>query len=121
MTMPDLIQPEQPRKEFKKIALQPGLGPTDFHQLGPLKTTLVANVSLTTKRLKRKWLRKQSKGFYVVGFDALVKRWDKCSNVVEDMSRNKYFSQVRISHVLRFVSICDLFTGSPSYINETDL
>jgi hypothetical protein len=26
-----------------------------------------------------------------------------------------YFFQVRISHVLRYMSICDLFTGSPSY------
>jgi hypothetical protein len=31
------------------------------------------------------------------------------------MSRNKCFLQVRISHVLRFISICDLFTDSPSY------
>jgi hypothetical protein len=29
----------------------------------------------------RKWLRQQSKGFYAVGFDALVKRWDKCITV----------------------------------------
>jgi hypothetical protein len=29
----------------------------------------------------RKWLRQQSKYFYAVGFDALVKRWDKCINV----------------------------------------
>jgi hypothetical protein len=31
----------------------------------------------------RKWLRQQSKDFYVyvAGFDALVKRWDKCINV----------------------------------------
>jgi hypothetical protein len=28
----------------------------------------------------RKWLR-QSKDFYAAGFDALVKRWDKCINV----------------------------------------
>jgi hypothetical protein len=28
----------------------------------------------------RKWLR-QSKGFYAAGFDALVKRLDKCINV----------------------------------------
>jgi hypothetical protein len=27
------------------------------------------------------WLRQQSKGFYVAGFDALVKRWDKCVSV----------------------------------------
>jgi hypothetical protein len=29
----------------------------------------------------RRWLRQQSKDFYVAGFDALVKRWDKCINV----------------------------------------
>jgi hypothetical protein len=28
-----------------------------------------------------KWLRQQSKDFCAVGFDALVKRWDKCVNV----------------------------------------
>jgi hypothetical protein len=45
----------------------------------------VADVSLMTKRLKqvRKWLRQQSKDFYAAGFDALVKRWDKCVNVGE--------------------------------------
>jgi hypothetical protein len=29
----------------------------------------------------QKWLRQQSKDFYSVGFNALVKRWDKCINV----------------------------------------
>jgi hypothetical protein len=29
----------------------------------------------------RKWLRQQSKDFYAAGFDALVKRWEKCINV----------------------------------------
>jgi hypothetical protein len=29
----------------------------------------------------RKLLRQQSKDFYFVGFDALIKRWDKCINV----------------------------------------
>jgi hypothetical protein len=29
----------------------------------------------------QKWLRKQSKDFCAVDFDALVKRWDKCMNV----------------------------------------
>jgi histone-lysine N-methyltransferase SETMAR len=32
----------------------PDLVPSDFHLFGPLKTTLVANVSLMTKRLKRR-------------------------------------------------------------------
>jgi hypothetical protein len=29
----------------------------------------------------RKWLTQQSKHFYAAGFDALVKRWDKCTSV----------------------------------------
>jgi hypothetical protein len=29
----------------------------------------------------RKWLRQQSKIFCAAGFDALVKRWDKCISV----------------------------------------
>jgi hypothetical protein len=29
----------------------------------------------------QKWLTQQSKAFYAEGFDALVKRWDKCMNV----------------------------------------
>jgi hypothetical protein len=29
----------------------------------------------------RKWLRQQSKYLYAAGFDATVKRWDKCLNV----------------------------------------
>jgi hypothetical protein len=28
-----------------------------------------------------KWLRQQSKDFYAAGFDALVRRWDKCFSV----------------------------------------
>jgi hypothetical protein len=38
---------------------------------------------------------------------------------VEDMSRNKCFFLFRISHVLCFISICDLFTDSYSYITFT--
>jgi hypothetical protein len=44
----------------------------------------VANILLMTKKLKwgvRKLLRQQSKDLYAPGFDALVKRWDKCINV----------------------------------------
>jgi hypothetical protein len=29
----------------------------------------------------RKWRRQQSEDFCAAGFDALVKRWDKCINV----------------------------------------
>jgi hypothetical protein len=34
--------------------------------------------------------------------------------LVDDMSRNKWYSQVRVSHVLVFMSIRDLFTDSSS-------
>jgi hypothetical protein len=67
---------------------------------------------------EQKWLRQQSKDFYAVGFDALVRRWDKCINVGGGYVE-KYMSpppKVRISHVLRLISICDLFTDSPSYV-----
>jgi hypothetical protein len=60
------------------------------------------------------WLRKQSRDFYAAGFDVLVKRWGKCIMLMEDMPRNKRFSQIRISHVLLFISICDLFNDSRS-------
>jgi hypothetical protein len=63
----------------------------------------------------RKLLRQQSKDFYAAGFDELIKRWDKC--IIFDggyIERSMFFPQVRISHVLRFISICDLFTDSPS-------
>jgi hypothetical protein len=36
------------------------------------------------------------------------------SMLVADMSRNKCFSQFRISHVLRFIYFCDQYTDSPS-------
>jgi hypothetical protein len=51
----------------------------------------------------------QSKGFNAAGFDALVKRWDKCINAGGGYVE-KCVVQVLISHVLRFILICDLFT-----------
>jgi hypothetical protein len=67
----------------------------------------------------RKWLRQESKDFYAVGFDALVKRQDKRIGVGGDVYREiNAFFQVRISHVLRFVSICDLFTDSAPYLQS---
>jgi hypothetical protein len=42
----------------------------------------MANVLLMTEVIMevRKWNRQQSKDFYAAGFDAFVKRWDKCIN-----------------------------------------
>jgi hypothetical protein len=54
------------------------------------------------------------KDFYAAGFDALVKRWDKCIYIGGGYVQ-KCFFQVRIAHVSSFISISDLFTDSPSY------
>jgi hypothetical protein len=37
--------------------------------------------SLTMPDQVWKWLRQQSKDLYAAGFDALIKRWGKCTNV----------------------------------------
>jgi hypothetical protein len=44
------------------------------------------------------------------GVSTLVKRWDKCINVSGGYVKKWIFFNGRISHVLRFISICDLFT-----------
>jgi hypothetical protein len=63
----------------------------------------------------RKWLRQQSM-LLCCGFRCTAKAmgqmyqwwWRICREI-------NVFPQVRISHVLRFISICDLFTNIPSY------
>jgi hypothetical protein len=74
---------------------------------------IFADEGVETELLK--WLRQQSKDFYAAGLNAQIKRRDSFITVVDDMSRNKCFSfHVRISHVLLVISICDIFTDSPS-------
>jgi hypothetical protein len=54
---------------------------------------------------------------YAAGFDALVNRWEKYINLGGGyVEKLMFFFQVRISHVLRFISVCDLFTDCPSNI-----
>jgi hypothetical protein len=53
--------------------------------------------------------------FHAADFDALVKRWDKYISVDGGFVEKWMFLQVRISHVLCFISMCDIFTDSPSY------
>jgi hypothetical protein len=60
----------------------------------------------------QKSLRQQSKDFYAAGFDGLVKQWDKCINVGGGYVEKYIFFHIRISHILHFISICDLFTDS---------
>jgi hypothetical protein len=66
----------------------------------------------------RNWLRQYSKHFYGAGFNALVKGWNKCISV-DGGYVTKWmflFPHFRILHVLRFIGICGLFTGSLSRI-----
>jgi hypothetical protein len=53
-------------------------------QLGPLKTPFGSKHFADDEEVETKmWkcLRQQSKDFYAAGFNALVKRWDKSTNV----------------------------------------
>jgi hypothetical protein len=55
-----------------------------------------------------------AKRFYAADFEALVKRRHKCININGGYVEKYFLFQVRISHVLRFISICVVFTDSPS-------
>jgi hypothetical protein len=72
----------------------------------------VANVSLMTKRLKRScgsgWGNSQRTSVLRVST-----RWDKCISVGGGCV------EVRLSLALYFISICDLFTDSSSYVYIT--
>jgi histone-lysine N-methyltransferase SETMAR len=61
----------------------PNLAPSDLHLCDPLKHRLGGKRFADDEVIEtevRKWLRQRPKNFYAAGFDALVKRWDKCVN-----------------------------------------
>jgi hypothetical protein len=97
------------------------LVPSDFHLFGlPKKKHLVGKHLAYDEEVEtdvRKWLGQQSKDFYATGFDALVKEWDTCIYVGGGYLEKQMFfpgSNIILVHVLHFISICDLFTNSPS-------
>jgi hypothetical protein len=62
------------------------LAPSDFHPFGPLKKPHWWQSFRDDEEVEtevRNWLRQQLKDFNATGFDAMVKRWDKCVNVDE--------------------------------------
>jgi hypothetical protein len=62
----------------------PDMAPGDFHLFDPLKEHLCCNRFADDEEVEtevQKWPRQQPKDFYAAGFNVLVKRWDKCSNV----------------------------------------
>jgi histone-lysine N-methyltransferase SETMAR len=88
---------ELQRELLEHTPYSPDLAPSDFHLFGPLKNLLggkrfADDEEVATEELK--WLRNSQKTAMLQGFDALIKRWDKCISVsvlVEDMLRNKCF------------------------------
>ena len=55
-----------------------------FNCLGSLKKHLgVRHFEIDDAVIQEvtRWLRQQSKDFFAIGFQGLVKRWDKCLNV----------------------------------------
>jgi histone-lysine N-methyltransferase SETMAR len=62
----------------------PDLDPSDYHLYVLLENHLGFKYLADEEEVETevgKWLRQQSKDFYASGFDALVKRRDKCINV----------------------------------------
>jgi histone-lysine N-methyltransferase SETMAR len=62
----------------------PDLALRDFHLFGSLKTHLGGKGFADDEEVEtevRMWLRQQSKDFFAAGFDALIKRWDRCISV----------------------------------------
>jgi hypothetical protein len=100
---------------LKHLPYSPELALSDFHVFGPLKEPLWWQTF-------HWWWRGCNRG--AEGAETIVKRllcyrfWHtggtSVSMLVEDLLRNKRFFQVWISHVLRFISVCDLFTDSAS-------
>jgi histone-lysine N-methyltransferase SETMAR len=101
--------PELQGELLERPPYRPDLPSSDFHLCGPLKKHLggkrFADDEVAEKTVKR---------LLCCGFRRRVKRWDECIDVGGGYFE-KCFSQVRISHVLRSISIYDLFTDSPSY------
>jgi hypothetical protein len=108
---------------LEHLSYSPDLTPSDFHLVGLLKKP----PWWQTFRWWRGWNRGAEvaeitvKDFCAARFDALVKRWDKCINVGGRYVGKQCFFPGSISHVLRFICISDLFTGSPSYRFETHM
>jgi hypothetical protein len=83
MTIPDPIQPEQPRREFKNYngnflnirltARTSSLATSVWSAKNHLSGTRFADDEEVETEV-RQWLRQQPKDFYAVGFDALVKQ-----------------------------------------------
>jgi hypothetical protein len=81
----------------------------------------VANISLMTKRLKRRCRSAETKvkRLLCCGFRRTGKAmgqvyqcwWRICREI-------NVFFRVQISHVLSFISICDLFPDTPSYVKN---
>jgi hypothetical protein len=122
MTMPHHIQPEQPRREFKNYS------GNFLHIRLTARTSPLATSVWSAKNSPcyqgladdeevesevRKWLRQRSNNFCATGFDALAKRWGKCINVGGGHAEKYFFFQFRISRLLSYISICDLFTDFP--------
>jgi hypothetical protein len=98
----------------------PDLAPCD-HLFGLLKTSLVADVLLMTKRLKWRcgsgWGNSQET--YMLWDLTLVKQWYKWSVLMEDVFRGKFFSSLECHIILPFhihlwpIYWLSRYTGSP--------
>jgi hypothetical protein len=65
----------------------------------------------------RKWLRQQSEDFYAAGFDALLKRWDKCINVNRRyVEKWMFFPGASITYLTFYIHLWPIYWLSLVYL-----
>jgi hypothetical protein len=69
----------------------------------------------------RKWPRQQPKGFYAAGFDALVKRWDKCISVGGGYVEKDVFSRFEYHMFYVLYPFVTYFLTLPRHTNVDDV
>jgi histone-lysine N-methyltransferase SETMAR len=91
----------------------PDLTPSDFHLFGLLEKHLGGRSFADDEDVEMevgKWLKKQSKDFCVAGFDALLKRRDKCINVGGEYVEKLMFSPgSSIIYFTFFIYLCPIY------------
>jgi hypothetical protein len=108
MTIPDPIQPEQPRRGFKNYSGN-FLNIRLTARIWPLVAICLVNKrfaddeEVEKELLKR--LRQQPKGFSAASFDALIKRWDKYINFGGGYVKTKVFSRFEYHMLMSYIHL----------------
>jgi hypothetical protein len=124
MSMPDPIRPEQPRRKFKNYSgdflsirlYSPDLAPSDFHLFDPLENHLGGKYFAHDEEVETEVAEITVKRLLCCGFRRTGKAMRQVCQCWRRICREINVFHIFEYHVLCFISICDLFTDSPSYL-----